>query len=152
MILNKYNRLMIFTCDDCGKEFNLKKIPVLFEKPVLGKNMEEKEDFVDISDLKKVELVVGTIEQCEDFPGSEKLLKLQVNFGDKGTRQILAGMKKYYKPEELIGKQGVFVFNLKPRKMMGAESQGMMLAATNEEGVPQIITVSKRVPNGTKIS
>jgi methionyl-tRNA synthetase len=135
-----------------NEEFNLKKIPVLFEKPIPEKNMEEKENYIDISDLEKIELLVGTIEKCEDFPESEKLLKLQVNFGERGMRQIMAGIKKYYSPEDIIGKQSIFVFNLKPRKMMGIESQGMMLMAKDEKDMPIITTVAKNVSNGTRLS
>ena len=66
-------------------------------------------------------------------------------------RQILAGVKKFYAPEDLVGKQGVYVFNLKPRKMLGLESQGMMLFAEGDDGKLQIVTVGGPVPNGTRL-
>ncbi len=95
--------------------------------PSVASHQKESEDqtYITIEDLIKVELVVGTIEQCEIVEQSDKLLRMQVDLGDKGKRQILAGIRQSYMPEELIGKQGLFVINLKPRKMAGLESQGM---------------------------
>lgn len=144
-----------------NKHCMIKKIPTLFVK------IEPKEQIVSentiaapapvaqtpeitIDDFAKVELLVGTVEQAEEVPGSDKLLKLQVNFGDHGMRQILSGVKKSYAPDQLIGKQGVFVVNLKPRKMMGHESHGMMLFGVRD-GVQKFVTVAENVPNGTKI-
>lgn len=143
------------------QQFMLNKIPNLFEKPEPREEVvvavEEKKPEVPatpdiiIDDFIKVNLVVGTIEQAEEVAGSDKLLKLQVNFGDLGMRQILSGVKKSYSnPQELIGKQGVFVANLKPRKMMGFESHGMMLFALHD-GRQTFITSSMNVPNGTKV-
>lgn len=106
---------------------------------------------IDIEDFIKVELIVGTIKECEPVSGSDKLHKMQVDFGDKGTRQILSGIQKYYLPADLIGKQVVFVFNLKPRKMAGFESQGMMLTAQDEQGNPRLVTPAVSVPNGTRL-
>jgi methionyl-tRNA synthetase len=100
---------------------------------------EKKENYISIDDFAKVELSVGTIVECVEVPKSDKLLKMQVDFGPKGMRQIFGGIKKFYKREDLIGKQGVFVINLKPRKMMGMESQGMMLTAESAEGLARII-------------
>lgn len=99
----------------------------------------------------QIELRVGTIENCEEIPKSDKLLKLTVNFGPKGMCTILAGVKKWYQPDDLIGKQAVFVYNLKPRKMLGIESQGMMLFAESENGRLEYITPTTSVPDGTKL-
>jgi methionyl-tRNA synthetase len=147
-----------------NKTFVLKKIPTLFEKPEKKAEMEQdkkisenenkveqKTDYIKIDDLIKVQLVVGTIEQCEEVEGSDKLLKMQIDFGEKGKRQILAGIRQSYQPEELIGKQGTFVFNLKPRKMLGMESQGMMLIAKDAQGKTKIISPEEPVPNGTQL-
>jgi len=151
------------------QQFMLNKIPNLFDKPepthsihpsselgtlrVIGEDgipsAPQAPDII-IDDFIKVNLVVGTIEQAEEIPGSDKLLKLQVNFGPLGMRQILSGVKKTYKPEDLLGKQGVFVTNLKPRKMMGFESHGMMLFALHE-GKQTFITPAVHVPNGTRV-
>ena len=86
----------------------------------------------------KVHMAVGTIKEAEEVEKSEKLLKLLVDCGEYGDRQILAGVKKWYKPEDLIGKQGIFVVNLKPRKLMGMESQGMMLFTEGLERLERI--------------
>lgn len=106
---------------------------------------------ITIDDVSKVELRVGTIERCEILEQSDKLLKMQVNFGAHGTRQILAGVRKWYKAEELLGKQGVFVFNLKERAMVGTQSQGMMLFAEREDGSLTMATVADSVPNGARL-
>jgi len=74
-----------------------------------------------------------------------------VNFGPKGSRQILSGVKHDFKPEDLIGKQGVFVCNLAPRTMMGLESQGMMLFVEGNEGKLAMVTVGQPVPNGNAL-
>ncbi len=141
------------------KRFMLKKIPALFEKPERTVKMEEKTEqvpekkmqYVDIKDLAKIQLRVGTIETCEVIEDSEKLLKLFVDFGDHGKRQILSGIKPWYQPIDLISKQCIFVFNLKPRKIFGLQSEGMIFIAEDERGKPQIITVPTVIPNGTQL-
>ncbi len=105
---------------------------------------------ITIDDFVKVELRVGTVLETEDLEDSEKLLKLKVDLGEKEPRQILAGVKQWYKPKDFVGKQVVVVVNLEPKVMMGLASQGMMLAADSEDG-PIFLTVSKQVPSGTKI-
>ncbi len=112
----------------------------------------EVSDIISIDDFIKVQLYVGEIMECEPIKGSDKLYKLKVDLGKSGVRQILAGVAKYFKPEDLIGKQGVYVTNLKPRKLMGEESQGMMLFAKDEKGNMQMTTVSGLVENGTRLS
>jgi len=148
-----------------SKQFILKLIPPLFERPevateckeklvkaIVGENIEkEKESVVPIDLVVQVELRVGTIESCQEIPKSDKLLKLTVNFGPNGERTILAGVKKWYKPYDLIGKQGVFIYNLRPRKMLGFESQGMMLFAESEDGCLEYIAPVGVVPNGTRL-
>lgn len=105
---------------------------------------------ITFDDFAKVELKVGIILEAEDVEGSEKLIKLKVDLGENNPRQILAGVKQWYKPEEFLGKQVVVVANLEPRTMMRLESQGMMLAADCEDG-PVFLTTPKKVPPGTKI-
>jgi methionyl-tRNA synthetase len=143
-----------------NKTFILKKTKEpLFVKPESHlKNSEPKEEdvqeeeFITIDDLIKVKLIVGTILECEPIKGSNKLYKLQVDLGKLGKRQILAGVAQFFKPEELIGKQGVYVTNLKPRKMMGTESQGMMLFAKDDKGNMRMATVGGIIENGTRLS
>src|SRR6266567_1080499 len=96
---------------------------------------------ISYEDFAKLDLRVGTVINCEEKEGSEKLLRLTVDFGEEGTRTIFSGIKKWYMPEDLKGKQFVFVFNLAPRKMMDEESQGMLLAADSAAS-------SKLVPLG----
>ncbi len=105
---------------------------------------------ISIDDFSKLELKVGTVLEAEEVKGSGKLIKLKVDLGEEEPRQILAGVKQWYKPEDFMGKQIVVVVNLEPRAMMGFESQGMMLAADTEEG-PIFLTVPKEVSPGTKI-
>ena len=163
--LNEQDTLTSLQLTTWNQPFTLTKIPTLFQKleDSKGSNAmsEEKKTtpevskevtYATIDDVIKVELRVGTITQAEIIPESEKLLKFQVDFGELGTRQILAGVRKFYEPDQFVGKQGVFVFNLKPRKMVGMESQGMMLVAKDNEGKPIMVTVPSTVPNGTRLS
>lgn len=120
---------------------------------------------VSFDDFAKLEFKVGTVLEAEDIEGSEKLIKLKVDLGEDSPRQILAGVKQWYKPEDLVGKQVVVAANLEPRIMMGLQSQGMMLAADpstsfgatqdkgsgqDSEAGPVFLTVPKEVPAGTK--
>lgn len=107
-------------------------------------------DKVTIEDFAKLEFKVGTVLEAEEIEGSEKLLKLKVDLGEEEPRQILSGIKKWYSPEDLKGKQFVFITNLAPRQMMGLESNGMIMAAEGEDK-PIPLTVSSPVLNGAKI-
>lgn len=91
---------------------------------------------ITIDDFAKLDLRVGKIAKCERKEGSEKLLRLTVDFGEEGERNILSGIAPWYQQEELVGKQFIFILNLLPRKMMGEESQGMILAAEGEKPLP----------------
>lgn len=110
---------------------------------------------VHFEEFQKVELKIGKILEAERVTKSEKLLKLQVDLGeisDDGsvaTRQIVAGIGKAYEPEALIGKEFLFIANLEPRTLMGLESQGMVLAGTDEEGLPVLLSPGKELPAGT---
>ena len=106
---------------------------------------------ITIQDFTKIELRVGTIVDCQPVPKSDKLYALQVNFGEHGIRQILSGVKQHFTPEELIGKQGSFVFNLQPRAMVGMSSQGMMLFAQNSEGKLVIVGPHAAVDAGVRL-
>lgn len=104
---------------------------------------------VPLYDFAKLDLRVGTITQAVPVEESDKLIKLQVNLGGE-TRQILAGIKKFYQPDELKGKQIVIIANLEYKKMMGEESQGMLLAA-DIDGKPVLLKPDSEVPPGTQI-
>jgi methionine--tRNA ligase beta chain len=105
---------------------------------------------IPFEDFAKVDMRAGTIDSVVEIEGSEKLLKLDVDFGDLGKKQILSGIKQWYTPEDLQGKQYVFILNITPRKMMGLESFGMILAADMEEK-PVLLVPLEKVPNGTII-
>lgn len=105
---------------------------------------------ISIEDFAKIELKVGAVLEAQEVEGSEKLIKLKVDLGESEPRQILAGVKQWYKPEDFVGKQVVVIANLEPRQMMGLESQGMMLAADSQDG-PVFLTTDKEVKPGTKI-
>ncbi len=108
--------------------------------------------YVSFSEFKKLDIRIGEIVSAERIPGSRKLLKLKVNLGSE-ERQLVAGLAEHYTPEELVGKQIVVLTNLQPRKFMGVESQGMLLAAVvGEEGKPVLLTPEKKVPPGSPVS
>lgn len=111
---------------------------------------EEKTAEITFDDFAKVQLRVGEIVACEPVPKSSKLLKETVRFGSE-TRTIVSGIAKHYKPEEMIGKKVVFVTNLAPRKVCGVVSEGMILAAEDEQGNLSLIVPEKDVPSGTSL-
>jgi methionine--tRNA ligase beta chain len=100
--------------------------------------------------FKETDLRVATILQAERVDGSDKLVKLQIDLGEMGQRQIVAGIGLAYTPEELVGRQIIIVANLEPKILMGQESQGMLLAAS-ENGLPILLTPDKPAPNGCEV-
>lgn len=104
---------------------------------------------INIEDLLKIEIRVGTILDIVPVEGSEKLLKLKVDFGEENSRQVLSGIKKFFTKEELLNKQFAFVTNLEPRKMMGMDSEAMILA-TGEEALA-LFSPTKTVLNGSRL-
>jgi len=166
-ILNNENMIKDLVSEKWDHEFVLRKIDVLFIKPEAGvyesimkEKMSEKEEKKDetsaistisIEDLSKIYLAVGTITDCQIVEKSDKLYKLTVDLGVLGNRTILAGVRNSFDAHDLIGKQGVFVTNLAPRKLMGVESQGMMLIAQDESGKLQLVSPGSAVPNGTRL-
>lgn len=112
----------------------------------------EPEDFIEIDDFAKVDLRVGTVLFAERVPKADKLLLLKIDLNEAEPRQVLAGIAQYYEPEKLIGRKVVVVANLKPRKLRGFESQGMVVAASyGEEGRPVLATFTEDVPNGARL-
>ncbi|MDQ3798383.1 MAG: methionine--tRNA ligase subunit beta, partial [Acidobacteriota bacterium] len=110
------------------------------------------DQFITIDDFLKVELRVGEIKVAERVPNADKLLRFEIDLGEDSWRQILAGLAEYYEPEKLVGRKVVVVANLKPRKMRGLESQGMICAAslTNED-TPALATFLEEVKNGARL-
>ncbi len=108
--------------------------------------------FIEIGDFAKVEMKVGEVLTAERIPKADKLLLLTIDVGEAQPRQVLAGIAQYYEPEALVRKKVVVVANLKPRKLRGYESQGMVVAASiGEEGRPVIATFTEDVPNGARL-
>lgn len=120
-------------------------------QPVIAapKAVEEKAS-ITIDDFKKIDLRVAKVVTCEAVPKSEKLLKLQVEIGTE-RRQIVAGIAKHYKPEELIGESVIVVYNLQPAKLMGQESKGMVLAASDEDGKLFVVSPLGEIASGSVV-
>jgi len=111
--------------------------------------VEEKPQYCTFDDFMKIKLKVAEIVQAEPHPNADKLLKLQLKVGDR-TKQICAGIKAWYKPEDLIGKRIVIVDNLEPRKLRGETSEGMLLAMHDdlgEEGAERVLLITTDLPD-----
>ena len=147
-------------------DITITKIDALFpriEEPLLisaddaKEEKEKKEEIVEEDNLITIDkffetsLKIGTILEAVEVPKSKKLLKLQVDLGENKPRQILAGIKEFYTADDLIGTQACVVSNLKPAKLMGMISEGMLLAAKDENGLC-LIRPEKPKSNGTKVS
>jgi len=104
---------------------------------------------INFEEFQKIDLRIAKVISAEKVKDSEKLLKLEIDIG-KEKRQIIAGISKFYEPKELIGREIVVVVNLEPRTLMGLESQGMVLAAS-DEGRSILLKPDKEVLPGTKI-
>ena len=103
-----------------------------------------------IDDFKKLDFRVGTIKEVKDHPDADKLLVLTIDVGGE-TREVVAGIKLHYKPEELAGKQCIVAFNLDPATIRGVESQGMALAAKDDKGFA-LLTLDRPIQSGTRVS
>lgn len=103
---------------------------------------------ISIEDFKKLEIKIGKILSVEKVEGADKLLKLDVDFGEF-KRQIVSGIAEFYTPEELVGKLCPFIVNLEPRMLRGVESQGMLLAAKGEK--PVLLHPNQEIPAGSII-
>ena len=109
-------------------------------------------ELISIDYFAKIKLRVALVEAAEPIPKSKKLIKLQVDLGPLGKRQILAGISQFYSPEALIGRRIVVVANLEPAKLMGEESQGMLLAASSAD-MTQLIVLDpgQQMPLGSEV-
>jgi methionyl-tRNA synthetase len=154
--------------NECGKNnlpdgHNLNQAEILFPKiedekisgqmDKLGKSAtisQPVEKLITIDDFMKVNLKAADVISAERVNRSDKLLKLMVRVDEK-ERQVIAGIGRSYQPEDLIGKKVVLVANLKPAKLMGLESNGMILAAEKQDGSLYLLTVDENVKNGTKV-
>ncbi len=116
--------------------------------------MSEEKPIIQYEDFAKLDLRIGKVVEVSDHPNADKLLVLKIDIGGQ-TRQTIAGIKGYYSPESLMGKELVVVVNLAPRKMRGMESNGMLLAATVDNGRQQDVVIvgpDKDVPPGSPVS
>jgi methionyl-tRNA synthetase len=124
--------------------------------PVVEEKKEEKEeekpeeiDEIAIDDFMKIDLRVAEVIQAEHIKKADKLLKLQLDLGYE-KRQVVSGIAQYYKPEELVGRKVICITNLKPVKLRGELSQGMILAGS-KDGSLSLATVDQSLPNGSKV-
>ena len=112
------------------------------------------EEMVDFDTFSKSDFRAVKIEACEAVPKSKKLLKFTLNDGTDRKRTILSGIHEYYEPEELVGKTAIAIVNLPPRKMMGIDSEGMLISAVHEEDGHEglnLLMVDDRIPAGAKL-
>jgi len=103
-----------------------------------------------IDEFSRVDLRVATVLSAEPHPNADRLLVLKIDLGDE-QRQLVAGIRKHYAPEDLVGKRIVVVANLQPATLRGIESQGMLLAASDEEGRLSLVTPEMPVGTGAKV-
>ena len=115
-----------------------------------GIDLEEKKPEITIDEFDKIQLQIGQVIACEEVKKSKKLLCSQVKIGSE-VRQIVSGIKAHYSPDEMVGKKVVVVTNLKPAKLAGIESQGMILCAEDAEGNLALVTAEKDMPHGAEI-
>jgi len=107
-------------------------------------------DTITIDDFRNFDLRVATITAAAPHPNADRLLVLMIDLGSE-LRQLVAGIRAHYQPEDLIGKQIIVVANLQPATLRGVESRGMLLAATDDQGRLAIVTPEKPVANGAQV-
>ncbi len=147
--LNEVNQKLIDARSGNGQKEEAKAEP----KSKVEEKVEEVEEIpeITIDDFAKVQLKIAQVVACENHPKADKLLVLTLKLGEE-TRQVVSGIKKWYSPEDLVGKKVVVVTNLKPVKLRGVESRGMVLAAEDSEGNLSLLTPIGDVAHGATIS
>ena len=106
---------------------------------------------ISFSDFAKMELRAGRVVQAERVEGSDKLIKMEVDFGNGDKRIVVAGIANKYSVEELLWKEFIFVTNLERKKILGIESQAMILAAEDKEGNLALVTLDKEIEEGARV-
>jgi methionyl-tRNA synthetase len=106
---------------------------------------------IDYEDFAKLDIRVGKVLLVEPVKKSKKLLRIEVDIGEEKPRQLVAGMASYYTPEELVGKSVIVLANLKPAKLCGVESNGMMLAADDGGAIVAALMPDKEIKSGSRI-
>ena len=120
-------------------------------KDITRKMLKLAMELINYDDFAKVEFRIGEIKEAQAVEGSEKLIRLVVDFGKElGERIVFSGIKKWYQLEELINKKTVFVINMVPKKIMGEESQAMIVGAENGDDM-SILLLDKDLDNGSKV-
>ncbi len=159
-VINHENYVTLIEEKQLLNTFMIQKVPPLFPKieeellktepPVEKKETKKEEGIITIDQFFQTKLKIGTILEAREVPKSDRLLKLKVDLGEKEPRQIIAGIKEYYKPQELVNTQVCVVANLKPAKIMGNLSQGMLLAAKDKDGL-SLMRPEKPKKSGTPV-
>lgn len=108
-------------------------------------------EIIKYDDFLKLDIRVGSVQEAEKIEGSDKLIRLTVDIGEESHRQVIAGIGKKYTPEELEGRQMILLVNLESREIFGYKSEGMILAASDENG-PVVISPAENVSVGSTIS
>jgi len=127
------------------------------EKLIAGSSADDKEikeedvDYIDFEDFMKVEMKTGKVIAIDDHPNADKLYVVTIEDGPESTRTVCAGLKGIYEKDQLLGKQVVFVANLKPRKLRGIMSEGMILAADDGDGKVSVLTLDSDMPTGSQV-
>ena len=114
--------------------------------------MEEQKQKVSYDDFAKLDFCTARVTHAERVEGSDKLLRIEIELGEEKPRQIVAGIGKAYGPEELLGRTIIVLRNLESRMLMGLESNGMLLAARDAEGVPVLLQTGREVSPGMRIN
>ena len=107
-------------------------------------------DEISYDDFAKLDIRIGRVVAAEMVPDADKLIKCTIDFGEMGQRTIVSGIAQWKKPEDLVGRELPYIVNLAPRVLRGVESQGMLIAASDESGV-SLIAPERDVPPGTKL-
>ena len=107
-------------------------------------------DYITINEFSKIKLVVGKVIDVKNHPNADRLYILKVDLGNE-VRQIVSGIKQWYKKEELLNKKIIIVYNLQPKNFRGVESQGMLLAAEDGNGNLSLLTVDKDIKEGSYV-
>ncbi len=142
---------VLFPRIDMKKEDTAVNESVNQEKPAVAEKTEEKKEneYITIDDFARMDLRVAEVISCEKMPKADKLLVLRLKVGDS-ERTVVSGIAQYYQPEDLIGKKVVLVANLKPTKLRGTLSEGMILAASDDERV-EVLMVHSEIPSGSRV-
>ena len=131
----------------------MKKVPGIFFCAKISPQFEiNRKDLkmASIADFQQLELKVAEIKEVKEHPNADRLYVMKIDLGEESPRQLVAGIRKSYQPEELVGKQIVVIANLEPAVIRGEESQGMLLAASGEDG-PVVLSPEKSVALGSGV-